>query len=129
MTRNQTVSIVKRGATATLQGSTRAALEIAYAAARRQNMSVTVTGIPDAQPFGDLLDFEASRMEDLFEYGERCALARQLWTDPLDALDPQPPSPSRQHRNLISRCRPARRNASTGFAISDFRESDLPCNW
>jgi hypothetical protein len=99
-TRNQTVAIVKRSATATLQGSSRAALEITCAAAQRQNMSVTVTGIPAAYPFGGLLDFDASRMEALFEYGERCALAGQSWTDPFDALDPLPPSPSRQQGNV-----------------------------
>jgi Patatin-like phospholipase len=89
-TRNRTVSIIRRSATATLQGSTRAALEIAYATAQRHQMSVAVAGIPDAYPFGGMLDFDASRMGALFAYGEHCAIVDQLWTDPISALDQLP---------------------------------------
>lgn len=45
-THNQTVSTVKRSAGATLQGATRAAVEIAYSVAQRQQMSAAVTEIP-----------------------------------------------------------------------------------
>jgi hypothetical protein len=89
-TRNQTVSIVRRSAAATLQGGTRAALELAYSVAQRHQMSVAVTEIPDAYPFGGTLDFDASRMMALFSFAEHCALVGQLWADPIDALD-QPP--------------------------------------
>src|SRR2546421_12238135 len=85
-TRNQTVSIVRRSAAAALQGGTRAALELAYSAAQRHQMSVAVGEIPDAYPFGGMLDFDASRMKALFSFGEHCALLGQLWTDPIDAL-------------------------------------------
>jgi len=89
-TRNQTVSIVRRSAGATLQGGTRAALELAYSVAQRHQMSVAVSEIPDAYPFGGTLDFDPSRMRALFSFGEHCALVGQLWTDPIDALDQQP---------------------------------------
>jgi len=98
-TRNQTVSIVRRSAGATLQGGTRAALELAYSVAQRHQMSVAVTEIPDAYPFGGTLDFDASRMRALFSFGEHCALAGQLWTDPIDALDQQPVQPLSQRPN------------------------------
>src|SRR5204862_7712725 len=98
-TRNQTVSIVRRSAGATLQGGTRAALELAYSVAQRHQMSVAVTEIPDAYPFGGTLDFDASRMRALFSFGEHCALAGQLWTDPIDALDQQPVRPLSQRPN------------------------------
>jgi len=89
-TRNQTVSIVRRSAAATLQGGTRTALELAYSVAQRHQMSVAVAEIPDAYPFGGTLDFDASRMGALFSFGEHCALVDQLWTDPIDALDQAP---------------------------------------
>jgi len=89
-TRNQTVSIVRRSAAAALQGGTRAALELAYSAAQRHQMSVAVGEIPDSYPFGGMLDFDASRMKALFSFGEHCALLGQLWTDPIDALDQAP---------------------------------------
>jgi hypothetical protein len=60
-------------------------------------MSVAVTEIPDAYPFGGTLDFDASRMKALFSFGEHCALVGQLWTDPIDALDQAPVrAPSRR---------------------------------
>lgn len=102
-TRNQTVSIVRRSAAATLQGGTRTALELAYSAAQRHQMSVAVTEIPDAYPFGGTLDFDASRMRALFSFGEHCALVGQLWTDPIEALD-QPPVPALSQRPDAVRC-------------------------
>src|SRR5256885_16579866 len=76
-TRNQTVSIVRGSAAATLQGGTRAALELAYSVAQRHQMSVAVAEIPDAYPFGGTLDFDGSRMKTLFSFGEHCAFVAQ----------------------------------------------------
>jgi Patatin-like phospholipase len=89
-TRDQTFSILKRSALATLQGGTRAAIEIAYSVAQRHHMSIAVTDIPDVYPFGGALEFDISKMRALFDYGERCALVDELWSAPIDALDQAP---------------------------------------
>ncbi|MGH8290708.1 MAG: patatin-like phospholipase family protein [Steroidobacteraceae bacterium] len=86
-TREQTVSILKRSVAATLQGGLRAAVEIAYSFAERDQMRTQITEIPNAYPFGGALDFDPARMNALFEFGERCARTGRLWTDPIDALD------------------------------------------
>jgi len=86
-TRDQTFSILKRSATATLQGGTRAAIEIADSVAQRHRMSIAVTDIPDDYPFAGSLAFDALRMKQLFDYGEHCALVDELWSTPIDALD------------------------------------------
>jgi hypothetical protein len=95
-TPDQTLAIIRRTAMASLQGGTRAAVEIAYSLAQRHGMDISVTDIPNAYPFDDPLAFDAHRMRALFDYGQRCALADQLWSSPLDALDqgavqPRPP--------------------------------------
>lgn len=94
-TPEQTLAIIRRTAMATLQGGTRAALEIAFSLAQRHGMDISVTDIPDAYPFGDPLAFDARGMRALFDYGQRCALADQLWSSPIDALDQQAAPPRR----------------------------------
>jgi hypothetical protein len=89
-TRDQTFSILKRSALATLQGGTRAGIEIAYSVAQRHHMSIAVTDIPDDYPFGGALEFDMSKMRALFGYGEHCALVDELWSAPIDALDQAP---------------------------------------
>src|ERR1700728_12850 len=89
-TRDQTFSILKRSALATLQGGTRAAIEIAYSVAQRHRMSIAVTDIPDVYAFGGSLEFDTSKMQALFDYGEHCALIDELWSTPIDALDQAP---------------------------------------
>jgi hypothetical protein len=92
-TRDQTFSILKRSATATLQGGTRAAIEIADSVAQRHHMGIAVTDIPDDYPFAGSLAFDATRMRKLFDYGEHCALVDELWSTPIDALDQRPEAP------------------------------------
>jgi patatin-like phospholipase len=89
-TRDQTFSILKRSAVASLQGGTRAAIEIAYSVAQRHRMSMAVTDVPDVYPFGGSLEFDTSKMRALFDYGEQCALRDELWSTPIDALDEAP---------------------------------------
>jgi hypothetical protein len=89
-TRDQTFSILKRSAVAALQGGTRAAIEIAYSVAQQHRMSMEVTDIPDVYPFGGSLEFDTSKMQALFDYGEHCALVDKLWSAPIDALDQSP---------------------------------------
>ena len=90
-TPKRTIAIVKRSAGATMQGGTRAALEIAYSVAQRHQMRVAVTEIPASYPYYGALDFDEPRMATLFRYGEHCGQIGQLWIDPFDALD-QPPA-------------------------------------
>jgi len=89
-TRDQTLSILKRSAAATLQGGTRAAIEIAYAVAQRHHMGIVVAAVPDDYPFAGALEFDAADMRALFDYGERTAQADQFWRAPIDALDEGP---------------------------------------
>jgi hypothetical protein len=89
-TRDQTLSILKRSAAATLQGGTRAAIEIAYAVAQRHHMGIVVAAVPDDYPFAGALEFGAADMRALFDCGERSAQADQFWRAPIDALDESP---------------------------------------
>jgi hypothetical protein len=102
-TRDQTFSILKRSAVASLQGGTRAAIEIAYSVAQRHQMSIAVTDIPDVYPFGGSLEFDISKMRALFDYGEHCALVGELWSAPIDALD-QAPIPAGASRPEAVQC-------------------------
>ena len=86
-TRAQTISILKRSAVATLQGGTRAAVELAYSTAQRHAMSTAVTALPNGFAFDDSLEFEDTRMRALFEFGAHCGASGQLWDTAVDALD------------------------------------------
>jgi Patatin-like phospholipase len=100
-THKRTLAIVKRSAGATMQGGTRAALEVAYSVAQRHQMHVAVAQIPATFPYYGALDFNVSRMETLFRYGQRCAQINQLWIDPFDALDQPPASVLRDGSNTV----------------------------
>jgi hypothetical protein len=116
-TRDQTFSILKRSAVATLQGGTRAAIEIAYSVAQRHRMSIAVTDIPDVYPFGGALEFDISKMRALFDYGEHCALVDELWSTPIEALD-QAPIPSGLSRPQAVQCAGADRQAPSLESVS-----------
>ena len=122
-TRDQTFSILKRSAVATLQGGTRAAVEIAYSVAQRHRMSIEVTDIPDVYPFGGSLEFDISKMRALFDYGEHCALVDELWSAPIDALD-QAPIPAGAPRPEVVQCAGADPQAPSLQKVSIPR--DLP---
>jgi hypothetical protein len=85
--RVRTLPIFTRGATATLLGGTRGAIAIADFVAHEQDMSLAVSGIPNAYPFAGGLNFDTVKMSELFWYAERCAQANRLWGDPLTLLD------------------------------------------
>jgi hypothetical protein len=88
-TRAQTLSILERSAVATLQGGTRAAVELAYSTAQRHAMSTAVTALPDDFAFSDSLEFDQARMRALFEFGAHCGSTGQLWDTAVNALDQQ----------------------------------------
>jgi hypothetical protein len=124
-TRDQTFSILKRSAVATLQGGTRAAIEIAYSVAQRHRMNIAVTDVPDVYPFAGSLEFDISKMQALFDYGEHCALADELWSTPIDALD-QPPIPAEPRSSEAVRCAGADRQAPSPQSVSVLRDSPEP---
>jgi hypothetical protein len=124
-TRDQTFSILKRSAVATLQGGTRAAVEIAYSVAQRHRMSIEVTDIPDVYPFGGSLEFDISKMRALFDYGEHCALVDELWSAPIDALD-QAPIPAGAPRPEAVQCAGADPQAPSLQSVSIPRSLPQP---
>lgn len=75
-------SILRRSVHAGLQSGSRAAVVIAYSFAQRHDMNFRVTAIPDSYPYQGSADLQPERMQALFAYGARCALAGQLWPQP-----------------------------------------------
>jgi hypothetical protein len=82
-----TVSILQRSVGAALRSITRGNVEVAYAFARRHEMTLQATAVPIDYPFGGSLDFAPAAMKSLFDYGVRCATQNRVWTDALDVLD------------------------------------------
>ena len=82
-----TVSILQRSIGAALRSITRGNVEVAYAFARRHEMTLQATAVPIDHPFGGSLDFAPAAMKALFDYGMRCAAQNRVWTDALDVLD------------------------------------------
>jgi hypothetical protein len=121
-TRDQTFSILKRSATATLQGGTRAAIEIADSVAVRHRMGIAVTEIPDDYPFAGSLAFDAPRMKQLFDYGEHCAVVDELWSTPIDALEERPSQAPLQRQGAV----PCAGRSLAPMAISKEIEAALP---
>jgi hypothetical protein len=89
-TREQTFSILKRSALATLQGATRAGVAIAAGVAQHQQMSIVVTALPDAYPYHGALALDGADMQALFDFGVACASHDRLWAMPIEALDQAP---------------------------------------
>jgi hypothetical protein len=89
-TRSQALSILKRSVASTLEGNLRAAIGTAYTFSERQHMTIDVTEVPNAYPLAGPLDFDATRMASLFNFGLRCAISSQLWSDPITVLEEPP---------------------------------------
>ncbi len=83
----RTVSILKRSVAAGLNSDVRARVELAYTFAQKQAMRLHITEVPVDYPLPSPLDMNPSSMRALFEYGERCAADRQIWSDAVDVLD------------------------------------------
>jgi hypothetical protein len=82
-----TVSILQRSVGAALKSITRGNVEVAYAFARRHEMTAQATAVPVDYPFGGSLDFAPATMKALFDYGAQCAAENRIWADALDVLD------------------------------------------
>jgi predicted acylesterase/phospholipase RssA len=76
------LNILRRGITAGLNSGVRANLQIASSFARRNELSIAVTDIPNAYRFRGPLDLQPTAMKSLFQYAARCAAARKIWTTP-----------------------------------------------
>jgi len=116
-TRNHALSILKRSVASTMEGNLRAAIAIAYTFAERQHMTIDVTEVPNAYPIADPLDFDATRMASLFNFGMRCAISGQLWSDPIAVLEEPPTGPTAAAKSAV--CPGATRPAypAQGLAI------------
>ncbi len=101
-----TVSILQRSVGAALKSITRGNVEVAYAFARRHEMSLQATAVPVDYPFGGSLDFAPATMKALFDYGARCAAEDRVWADALDVLDAAVASDASSH-DAVASC-PAR---------------------
>ena len=86
-TQLRTMAILRHTIGVALQSGTRAAVETVYSFAIAHRMHMVMTSLPGGYPFDGPLDFNRKRMQALFAYGERCAVAGELWLDPIDALD------------------------------------------
>jgi hypothetical protein len=83
----RTIPILRRGITAALQSGSFDAVEIALSLAQRNGMRLRVTEIPNDYPYLGPLNAQPSNMKALFDFGERCARAQQLWATPVELLD------------------------------------------
>jgi hypothetical protein len=84
----RTFAIAKRGIEAATLSNVRAEIAIADAFARRNGMVIRITRIPDDYPFRGPLDLERSRMQALFNYAVGCSSHGELWSTPLEAMEP-----------------------------------------
>ena len=85
-TRNNTIDIVARSFTAVLNHMTRTLLLQTEDFAQRNGMSFVFTVMPQDVAFGGSLAFEEANMKSIFDYGVRCAAAKQAWVSPEEAL-------------------------------------------
>lgn len=67
--------------------ASRRALEISAEFARQDGMRFRFTYIPATFAYGGSLDFKFSNTNSLFNYGMRCAVAGDIWTTPLHAIE------------------------------------------
>lgn len=93
----RTLDIFNAAFETNLAHGSRAAMALAFTFARNYGMQFLLTRIPAGYPFNGPLDFDPQRMHALFEYGERCAEAGELWNElgPTfhDAMTAHPPQP------------------------------------
>jgi hypothetical protein len=60
----------------------RTTLEFDAAFARGYDMTLRVSSIPEEYPLQGPVDFRASALQALFDYGSQCAQGGRLWTSP-----------------------------------------------
>jgi hypothetical protein len=75
-----TISIISRSFSASLQHRARAELALTSEIAQRYGMNLKLTAIPVNYPFKGPLDFHKASSQALFNYGAGCAQEGKLWT-------------------------------------------------
>ncbi|MGH8129053.1 MAG: patatin-like phospholipase family protein, partial [Gammaproteobacteria bacterium] len=75
-----TIRILEDSFSAQLIYNTRNAFNEVIAFAYREQMHLDFTSIPDAFRSGSFLDFHRQHLQELFDYGESCAMRGLLWT-------------------------------------------------
>lgn len=86
-TRERPVAVLSRSFSAALMHSSRTALDLSLAFAQRYRMTFQFSYIPITHRYGGALQFAASDMSSLLQYGERCAEQGSLWTGIGNAID------------------------------------------
>ena len=81
------MAVLSGGFSAALMHAARRALVLSALFARHFGMHFRFTYLPISYPDHGSLDFKFSNMHSLFDYGVRCAEARQLWTTLIQAID------------------------------------------
>jgi predicted acylesterase/phospholipase RssA len=81
-----TADIAQRSFYTALNHLTRAALLEASSFAERNQMQFQFTVIPQEYPYAGSLDFGATAMGELFNYGEQCGVRGQVWLTPREAV-------------------------------------------
>jgi hypothetical protein len=82
----RTVSILRRGVSAALESSSRAAVEVALSLSNQAGMTLRVSQIPDDYPFAGSLDTRPANVAALFNFGLRCGSQDRLWGSAAHAL-------------------------------------------
>ncbi|MDB6088634.1 MAG: hypothetical protein JWN85_1418 [Gammaproteobacteria bacterium] len=78
-TRFRSIAILSKSFSAGLKHMLRAQIELASGFAQRYGMKFAIAGIPIDYPVVGSLDFRASGMRALFNYGSSCAEEGRLW--------------------------------------------------
>lgn len=81
-----TVSVLTRSFSAGMTYKTREAIVDTVNLTARLGMQFHLTDIPVDFPTTTVVDFSPKLMRDLFDYGERCAAAGQLWLTPEQSM-------------------------------------------
>lgn len=112
----RTSAILSRSVATALQRMLTTNLELASATTRMHAMTLKVSAVPVAYPFGGAFNFRARTMDALFNFAHECARAGRLWTD-FGGAPAQLPSASSGPRVHDVKC-PGDRSTSLPFGAS-----------
>ena len=99
-----TLAIFERGFSSALAHTSRTALAQNANFAQKLGMTFHYTAIPSNDGFAGFLDFDASKMKSLFEYGSRCAANGQLWLSKMQQTLDQATNPIEPAGPLAPEC-------------------------
>ena len=82
-----TLAILSRSFTTTMNHMARDKIGQTFGFTTQNDMNLQVTAIPSSFPFAGSLAFDSNSMNELFSYGQRCAVQGQVWFDIPQAVD------------------------------------------